>query len=513
VPGGDQRAAAVLRLAHQLTGDAAKAEALAAHALSRLPARSRRSETALDRAATAHVVRHRGVSRRRAAVVLAFGLGWGADTIAEVARRPAGGVRRDIRAALVDRPEAEWRADLASDGWLVQLPPQFGGCVMAERTRRRRRQHAGLLGVAAVTTGLLAAGVAIERVVTAPAPLPPIAREGDLLPWPPRGELVRDAALRRAAVTTWRSQADGPRGRVYVLYAGRLDGRPTVVLQGRPASGPVVAVLARATAGATALGSPQVSTLPTPDLPAIAVATVGDVGVPVTRLLVAPGVVEVAERTVHGEVPQQRPDYVRRAVRGGLTEPWVSADPGGPLTSIRLTSADGASYLGFLDGSEQEPVAARPVIAPPPPKWTGLPARFSPAALHDDAVWFAQLCRDPSPRVQLIWVGRAPGFPTPLRVERVGCAGSSTARFLTGAFGEAITLAGNRDEGQSREVYAAVVTPPTLGHAFVVIVGSRRVAAVSVGGERQSARVAVVRLERAGTLRVRTSDGTLIPLR
>jgi hypothetical protein len=512
VAGADPRTTALLRVALQLTGDPDRALTMAVRALARLPRRGRRSDSALDRAATSRLVRDRSVSRARAAVVLAFGLGWDAETIAEVSRRTAGGVRRDVGLALAVQSEEAWRAELQQAAAVASWPADLEERVRTERLARRRRLRTQRLAAAALATAGLGVVVAVVRVVTAPPPLPATAHSADLLAWPPRGDLVRDSAVREAAVTTWRSDRDPPQGRVYVLYAGRVDGRAVVVMQGHRAGRPTIAVATHGdTAGRMVLTG--VARLGTPKPPVIAVTTLGSVGVPVTRLLASPDVVRVTERSVQGGVPQQRPAYVPRSLHDGLSQPWVTAARGGPLTALRVTGADGTSYLGLLDGSDLQPVVARPILAPPPARWTGLPARFSPLALTDDGVWFAQLCRDPSPLVQLTWVGRAPGFPSPLRVERVGCAGVTTASFLTGVGDHAVTLAGNREGTEPRRAYAAVLTPPTLGHAYVVVVGSRRVADITVGTDRRLTRVAVVPLERAGDIRVHADDGTLIELR
>jgi hypothetical protein len=307
-----------------------------------------------------------------------------------------------------------------------------------------------------------------------------------------------------------------PQRDIYLLYAGRVDGRRLVVLQARLVDGrPAVALVSdRSRVGPGRLAVTRVSPIDASGPPAVALTDDSGAGVAVTRLLTAPAIVRVSERSVHGPPTPQRPAFITRAITDGLSAPWTSAAADGPLTAVRLISRDGTAQIGLLDASAGQPAPTRLALALPPPRWSGLPVHFASAALRDDALWFAQLCRSSRTRIELIWVGRAPGFPDALRLERVRCAGQTSARFVTGSGGSALTLAADADGDPPTAAYAAVVSPPsTLGRAYAVVVGSRRVASITVNGTRRGSRVAVVRVELAGGLRVLAANGTRIRLR
>src|SRR5438874_1001016 len=126
------RAPALLRLAHQLTGDPATAIAVAAAALSRR--RVRRAVAGGDDqavvAALVHAVLECGpvvvtttspldaLSRRtRIAVVLAFATEWDAAGIAEALHVSLRRAHAEVTSVLSARSEESWRALLAQPRW------------------------------------------------------------------------------------------------------------------------------------------------------------------------------------------------------------------------------------------------------------------------------------------------------------------------------------------------------------------------------------------------------------
>ena len=498
------RAAAVLRLAHQLTGDPDEAVRAAVGALARMPRRLRPASS-FDRRVTAELVRATGVSARHAAVVLAFGVGWDAATIGETCRRSRRAVRADVAAALLDLPEAQWRAGYADPRWTLAVPADLPALVAEERTRLRRARLRRAVAIGSASTAIVASAIAVGRVVTAPSGLPPTAHAPGLLPWPARGELATDRQVRAEAIRAWREVAPAPAGEAFFLYAGDVEGTRLVVLQGYFEDVPAIAVV---TDGHLA----RLLRLPAAPPPALAVTYAQRSGDVVTRLLVAPGTSGVAQRSAGDGLGRPRPAFVARPVRSGLSAGWRAGTDGAARSAVRLTTGAGVETF-LVRGDEVTPEEVRPTVTLPPRRWTGLPARVAGSTLTDDAVWFGQLCGDAAPTVAPVWAGRVPGFPAPVRALRVLCGGRTAMWFLTGR-APAVTLAGGTQRQWRGRVFVGLVTPPVaLGHAYLVAVGSRRVADIASPGARSSGRVVVVRPEHTRGLRVTLTDGTRIIVR
>ena len=112
---------------------------------------------------------------------------------------------------------------------------------------RAQRRHAvlGFAGVVLATVAALVVPMSLRTTGPLPpaAPAPPAPNQS-LLDWPARGPLARDTALVAAAERAWRDS--GPRrpsGAVSLLWAGRIGGGPTVLLQGRDRDGSALVAL------------------------------------------------------------------------------------------------------------------------------------------------------------------------------------------------------------------------------------------------------------------------------
>ena len=500
------RAQPVLRLAYLLTGDRAEATRLAVRALAAAPRWLPGGASDLDRRIAAGVVRTFGRRNARAPVVLAFGLDWDPASIAEACRRSQRSVRADVTTALRTKSEDEWRAELYGPAWDPVVPPDLTEQVGAERARRRGVRGRRLLALTIVATAAVASDVAVHRAGTGSAVTPTSAHVPGLLSWPARGDLVRDRATRAQATNAWRSVAPAPSGQPYFLYAGLADGKRLAVLEGYFEDTPALAVVTNGHLS-------RLVPLATVDTSAVAITYDSGAGAFVSRLLVAPTVTRVAVRS-SSSVPQLRPPFTTLRLTDGLSQSWPTPGLSQPWSAIRLTDRDGNSTVRVLTGRELIPSQVRPVFLPPPVRWVGLPFHVPPAVVDDDAVWFAQICAAFRPRIQPVWAGRVPSFSSPIRVERVRCAGQTLARFLTGSGSSAVTLREVPDTRPKLDVYAAVVSPPgTFGPTYVVLVGSRRVGYIRVGGKARHTRVVVVRLEQSRDLRVFATDGTRIAVR
>lgn len=495
------RSTQIFRLAHQLTERSDTAVAAAVAAFARVPRRVRAGPR-FDLRVTTELLRTVGTSDRHAAVVLAFGLGWDPESIGEACRRSRRSIRADVASALRQCSEEQWRETYAEPRWDLPVPPDLLALVAAERVRRRRTAVRRLLAGGVACTAAVASVVAVARVATAPGGLPPTAHIAGLLPWPARGELARDSAVRERAIRAWRAVAPAPAGQAYVLYAGDVDGIRLVVLQGYFEDTPAVAVV---TDGHLARLRP----LPRADPAALALTYEAGAGTTVTRLLVAPGVTGVSERASANSLGRRRA-FVSRPLRDGLSAGW---SVGAGATALRLTTASRSDT--FLLGPDALlPEVVRPRLTPPPRRWSGLPQRVPLVTLRGDAAWFGQLCGDPQPSAAPVWSGRVPGFPKAIRVVRFRCAGDVVVRFLTGSGADAVTFRAIVDARPRLDAYAAVVAPPTaVGPPYLVVVGSRRVGHMDVAGEQRHTRVVVVRLQQTRGVRVFARDGTPVVLR
>ena len=183
--------------------------------------------------------------RRRAVLVLRYDERLDDPSIAARLGVRAGAVATDGEAGIAalrsilrrrGRPE-----DLLGPALAVRTaPPAPSAATFSEtsvRARPRRRRLRRLVGGGVAVAVVAGAAVVVVPMVARddgpPLPLSAASRPGQLA-WPARGPLAGDRDLLRAAAAAW--QADPPSSDpptdVAVLYAGRPDGAPVVVLQG-----------------------------------------------------------------------------------------------------------------------------------------------------------------------------------------------------------------------------------------------------------------------------------------
>ena len=130
-------APALLRLAHQITGDQDAAVATVVAAIARRPTvHAHSDEVVVDEQLTRELVRSlprnappttpsmldRLSPRSRLAAALAFGGGWDAEGIANVSGMSPGRVRNAVAAALAIAPQESWEALLAQPRWSIPTP-------------------------------------------------------------------------------------------------------------------------------------------------------------------------------------------------------------------------------------------------------------------------------------------------------------------------------------------------------------------------------------------------------
>jgi hypothetical protein len=521
---------ALLRLAGQLTGDADTAVAVVRSVVGRV--RHPRGDAELERILVAAVVRDRrsrsvvatgtaldGLpSPTRTAVVLAFSWGWDPATIAEVRRTTPRRIRRDVAGALAQLPEEEWRTLLAAPRWSVPVPADFQAQVRSAAASRRGARLRVALAVATAATLVGGVIVAVGRDADTLAPLPPTAHVAGLLAWPPRGPLVRDASVVSAAVRAWRASAQPPAGDVFVLYAGRTDGRRLVVLQALDATGAGVAAVFGETAADRTLSVIGLLPIDRPDSPALVLCCgIGTAGLqggpgPLTeRLLVAPGVTGVEERSPVGATPQDRPPFIPRTLVGGLSGPWP-VDPGGPAApAVRMSRRNASRFSGIVDPGSRQLLEVDPAVRPPSPRWVGLPRTLPRDALTDDVLWWAQTCGRADPSVQLVWVGGAPAFPAPVRMELVHCRGQVSAAFMTGFADGSVLL--DVHPGRADAYATEFPAPPSFGAGTLLAVGSTRVHTIRVGTRVVHGRVLRSSLAQAGSVRALDAMGARLRVR
>ncbi|HET7530264.1 MAG TPA: hypothetical protein VFJ98_04815 [Mycobacteriales bacterium] len=526
-----ERAPVLLRLAHQLTGDPAAAYEAVYRAAARL--RDRTADLDLDRRATAELVR---VTRRwepastgtdldwltpraRAAVVLAFGLGWDPEGIAEVTRRPSQQVRRDVARALRQRSEEHWRSLLEADRWAVPVADDLVEGVAVTRRRTRSRHNLTALTTAIGLTFLAAVSVATVRVADRPPPLPPTADAPGLLSWTPRGSLIRDRRFVADAMRVWQRVAP-PTGGIYVLWAGRIGVGRAAVLQASLSDGDGLLALVAdhdITYNRPRLRLEGVWPISDPDGPAVVVPYDGNLGIPglatgpgsrVVQLLVAPGV-EGVETRAPRDVGPTRPGFETKRLTDGMTSPWLDLTDS-TIAAVRLYRADGSSFVGLLPDGGIQLAPMRADVAPqPPPPWSGLDTG-DPRLLADDAIWWAQTCRSPDADVQIVWQRRVPAFPAPVRLEFVTCPdGPPVAAFLTGVGSGTQSLTAST---RPADAYRVDLVPPGGGPASVAIVGSDRVTVIRGHDVVVRDRVAVLPIDQVVGLRVLDGTGRVLTL-
>ena len=530
-------APALLRVAHQVTGDPDAAVQAVVTALSRhSTAYLHADEVALEEQLTRELVRSlprkavattaspldRLPARVRLAATLAFALGWDAQGISDVSGMSPGRVRSAVTAALAIAPQESWEQLLAEPIWTLPMPASLAVDVERAAVRRRGERRLHVLGAAAVAVALVGSGLAVGRVATAPSPRPPAAHEPGLLAWPPRGDLVRDHGLITAATKLWRRAPAGPLGRVYVLWAGHVGVGRLVVLQARDRhDSPAVAVVAEhdVTFGHTALRLDLVDRLQQADAPWLAIPYDGNLNVAglqsgpsqqVVQMLVRPGIDRITERSSTSLVspPDVRPSFRDQPLTDGLSQPWLVVRGDQPTSVVRAWSRGRQVVTGaLLDFASVLPTSpVSPVIAEPPAAWAGLPRNLAPQTLADDALWWSQVCHSSNVTVSLVW--SAPRPPA-ARVEFVACPGAGpAAQILLDAPG------GTAWAGTFAVAQSAVIVDRLLGPdvSAVVVVGDKRVAHIRVGTTAVDGRWALVPADRVTAVRVTDNRGRqLVP--
>jgi hypothetical protein len=528
-------APALLRLAHQITGDPDAAVTAVVKALAGPTAPAHADEVAVEEHLTRALVRSlpRSVTpttrtrldelspRSRLAATLAFAGGWDAEGIADVSGMSPGRVRTAVSAALAIASQDSWEQLLAQPRWALPMPSSLSFDVDRTVARRDAERRVRSLGVAAVAVALLASTLAVGRVVTAPAPPPPTAHEPGLLAWPPRGDLIRNGDLVASATKIWRRSPGGPTGRVYPLWAGHVGVGRLVVLQARRFGRASVAVVAEhdVTFRHTALHLDLVDQIGEPDPPWLAIPYDGNLNVAglqsgpsqqVVQMLVRPDIDRVTERSSTSLVspPDVRPSFREQPLTDGLSQPWLVVRGDQPTSVVRAWSRGRQVVTGaLLDFASVLPSSpVQPVVVGPPAAWAGLPHALDAQTLADDGLWWAQVCHSLTVTVSLVW--SAPRPPA-ARVEFVACPGAGpSAQVLLDAPG------GTAWAGTFAVAQSAVIVDRLLGPdvSAVVVIGNKRVAHISVGNTRVDGRWALVPADRVTAVRVTDSRGRqLIP--
>jgi DNA-directed RNA polymerase specialized sigma24 family protein len=366
------RAPGLLRYAHLLCGEPERAAALVEHGLASVgrqwgrfgpERRAQRADAAARQAILTAVLARRRLAgapaaepgdgagtsevvwrtlaglphRRRAVLVLRYAHGLGDNEIATRLRQRPDTVTVDAEAALaaVDRvTRGRGRAealvpsaltDPARDAALAAAPVPTATAVRG-RMRRDRRRRSTLVGGCVVLVALIVAVSTVlpgrlgSRPAAAAGPMPATAAPADaaLLRWPARGPLLGDEALLRAAAAAWTGgvpDAERPASAVGVLWAGPVDGTPTVLLQGLDARGRGrLAAVARTDGAARVVRADPLS----PRVPLAAVPTAAGL-----RFLPAPtGTAVYARTAMSGQVgPLRRLDLAA----DGLSAPYDPA--------------------------------------------------------------------------------------------------------------------------------------------------------------------------------------------
>lgn len=508
------RAPTLLRLAHQMLGNPHAAVDAVCDALSRRGLSTRAtaaSDETVLRDLTGAVLGQQvpdGMRpsllddlspRERVATVLAFGQGWDPEGVAGAMGTTPTRARAQVRRALSRRDEAAWRTALADPSWAVDTPANLADrCAARARLRRGRRRRRLLAGGAAVVA-VTGAAVAVWRIANAPPPPPPTAHVAGLLPWPPRGDLVRDRHLFDAAIGVWRRGSTTPLADPFVLYAGHVGVGRLVVLQALTRGG--IAELAivgdhDVSFGHARLHLDLVAPLPVTDVPVLVVPYNGNLNLPgltpgpgsrVVQLLVAPGIDRVEQRHV---IEMQYPPadwltFTQQNLAGGLSEPWLDLSGDRPATVVRAFSDRRVVFTGLLSAEGIQPARVRPRIVAAPGAWPARQAPVDPDAVSNDTVWWAQLCRRADPLVQPAWATSSSLLAAPVRLELLRCTSDSEvhAEFVMGAGGSQRWVA---DISGSADAYVA-----RFDVGVVAVVASAKARRIAIGSQVTLGRVAV----------------------
>jgi DNA-directed RNA polymerase specialized sigma24 family protein len=355
--------------------------------------------------------------RRRAVLVLRYAQGLGDNEIATRLRQRPDTVAAEAAAALasVDRvTRGRGRADAlvpsaltdpARDDAVAATPVPTAAAVRG-RMRRDQRRRLALVGgcvalvAAIVATSALLPGRLGSRPAAAAGQLPATTAPtaAGLLPWPARGPLAGDQDLLRAAAAAWAGAAADPRrpaSAVGVLWAGPVDGTPTVLLQALDGEGRgLLAAVARPGGGARLVRADPLS----PGVPVVAVPAGARL-----RFLPAPTSTALYARsaTTGPSGPLRRLEL--RA--DGLSEAYDPALGG----FVAAVGTDDAGTGGGMAGAGQ--VAVRPAAVD-----LGVPTLHVAGAGEPGYEWYAD--------AELL----AELLHEPIRVSALGPVGKATPR-------------------------------------------------------------------------------------
>lgn len=316
---------------------------------------------------------------------------------------------------------------------------------------RLRPPHAGWrAAVAAVIAAALLAGFVLTRPGEepgAPAAADPGAWRTTGTPtiseWPAQGGLRHDAALLRRAADAWRAdRREPPLGRVFVLYAGTVDGASLVVLRDSPGPRDAPSV-AQYFERRLSRGVESVRRLGTGAGQLIMLGMTW-------RYLVPPWM-----RDLRAAVPSwHSPDWVPVPVRDGLTDPlpwhWFT----------RRCQNYVVFQMTFASRTITQLTSNDPRSASPQVSFPDAPERFRRAALHAVACEAAAtLSESGDLRLGHLWSGDLPdggGRATLLTVDAPDTPGTS---ILISEDGRALSERGgtNSDRISSPATMAAAV--------------------------------------------------------
>ncbi|XRQ14337.1 hypothetical protein ACN3XK_26755, partial [Actinomadura welshii] len=311
--------------------------------------------------------------------------------------------------------------------------------------------------------------------------------------WPAQGGLRHETGLLRRAADAWRAErGDPPRGRVFLLYAGTVDGASLVVLRDSPGPRDTPSVaqyferdLSRGVESVRKLGTGAGQLI-----------TLGMTW----RYLVPPWLQDVRAAVPGG----REPDWVPVGVADGLSDrlPWRWFRPGCQnYVAFRMVfrPAGGGAHK-YTQLASHDPLAAAPrVWFRDPPEEAG---RFRWAALSAVACEGATTLSEAADlRLSQVWAGKLPdrgGRARLLAVEASSPRGTRGTAVLVSDDGRALSERGGTN--------AEAISSPDAMAAAVWWRSARRWHLVAAAGSE------VERLKTVGELGSRESDGGGAPL-
>lgn len=335
---------------------------------------------------------------------------------------------------LADLPEeiaTTGRPDRDASGWSADP---------LEAVRRRAsRQQRRLLVRAGAALGALALALAVPLSIRyvqhrAHDPLSvPVAR--GLLDWPTRGALAHDGGFLGTVQQVWRTGAAGaggepPTSDVRALYAGRLGTGRFAVLEGLDAGRtPWVAVVAEhGPDEATTMTLDAVGRLPAVPPPVLVLGYDGNLNVPwlepappsaYYQALVSPRVTRLEQRVLGLKRPDPYPPGFRvLELQDGLSQSWLSV-PAGTRGALRAYRRDRLIFEGVMPLRDPVPQPVTVTVVPPPMPASG--QRVGGEQQHLDGLLFAERLGGCSVEVSTVWAGLLPdGVPARQLAARCG---------------------------------------------------------------------------------------------